>query len=130
VLVWSAYLPNDFLAGKEPKTQTAFFNPATSDVTGFEVTVTNHDMFCPGISMLASGDIVVTGGSNAEKTSIFDASEANWRPGPNMNNPRGYQASTILSNGEVRVHLNCIYFIFLCSASPAAAASFLAPVVG
>jgi galactose oxidase len=59
-------------------------------------------MFCPGISMQGNGDIVVTGGDNAEKTSIFRVSQNAWFPGPNMNIPRGYQSSVTLSTGEVR----------------------------
>jgi galactose oxidase len=65
------------------------------------VTNTNHNMFCPGISMLGSGAIVVTGGSTAEKTSIYTPGQG-WLAGPDLNIPRGYQGQTTLSNGKVR----------------------------
>jgi hypothetical protein len=83
------------------QTITATVNPANGLVTSTTVTNTNHDMFCPGISMLGNGDIVVTGGDVAEKTSIYSAKEDAWVPGPDMNIPRGYQSSVTLSNGEV-----------------------------
>lgn len=103
VLTWSAFAVGEFGTNTgAPKTQTATYDPVSGTVSSATVTVTNHDMFCPGISMLGSGEIVVTGGSNAEKTSIYDVATNNWKPGPNMLKPRGYQASTLLSTGEVR----------------------------
>jgi hypothetical protein len=102
VLTWSAYDQFKFTAyGKIAETETATYDPATGTVSALTVTNTNHDMFCPGISMVASGDIVVTGGNNAEKTSIYSPAQSAWLPGPNMNTPRGYQSSTLLSTGEV-----------------------------
>jgi galactose oxidase len=111
VLTWSANDQFTF-GGSIPETETATFNPATGTVTAKTVTNTNHDMFCPGISMLASGEIVVTGGNNAEKTSIYSPSQSAWMPGPNMNIPRGYQASTLLSTGEVC--LSCAVTLLVC----------------
>jgi galactose oxidase len=103
VLTWSAFSPTNFGGNTgAAKTVTGTYDPASGAVSSATVTVTNHDMFCPGITMLGSGDIVVTGGSNAEKTSIFDVLTNKWRPGPNMIKPRGYQASALLSTGEVR----------------------------
>jgi galactose oxidase len=103
VLTWSAYLNDNFGIGRSARTQTATYHPSSGAVSRMTVTNTNHDMFCPGISMLGNGDIVVTGGDNAEKTSIFSTATNEWLPGPDMNVPRGYQASTALANGDVRV---------------------------
>lgn len=86
----------------QAQTQTATLNPNNNQVSQMLVTNTNHDMFCPGISMLGSGDIVVTGGDNAEKTSIYSPAKGAWLPGPDMNVKRGYQASATLSSGDVR----------------------------
>ena len=44
---------------------------------------------------------MVTGGNNAEKTSIYKEGEG-WVPGPDMNIPRGYHASATTSTGDVR----------------------------
>jgi hypothetical protein len=102
VLTWSAFGVADFNGNPgPPKTETATFNPTSGAISSATVTVTNHDMFCPGITMLGSGQIVVTGGNNAEKTSIYDVVTNQWKPGPNMIKARGYQASALLSTGEV-----------------------------
>ena len=104
VLTWSAYLNNAFAANRIARTQTATYDPESNAITTFTVTNTNHDMFCPGITMLGSGDIVVTGGDNAEKTSIYKPGDG-WVPGPDMKIPRGYQASALTSDGLVRTSL-------------------------
>lgn len=100
VLTWSAYRNDAFAADRLAQTKTATFNPNTGAITEVTVTNTNHDMFCPGITMLGSGSIVVTGGDTSEKTSIYDQA-AGWKPGPDMNIPRGYQSSTLTSTGKV-----------------------------
>lgn len=70
VLVWSAWNADKYGDGNG-RTVTAIFTPSTGLVTQSIVTNTQHDMFCPGISLSASGLIVVAGGNNAEKTSIY-----------------------------------------------------------
>ena len=100
MLTWSAYRNDAFGANKLAQTKTATLNPSTGAVTAVTVTNTNHDMFCPGITMLGSGSVVVTGGDTSEKTSIYDPTSG-WKPGPDMNIPRGYQASTLTSTGQV-----------------------------
>jgi hypothetical protein len=53
VLAWSAFSAVDYNEPGQPSlTQTAIFNPATGAVSAATVDATNHDMFCPGISML------------------------------------------------------------------------------
>ena len=44
-----------------------------------------------GISMLGDGSIIVTGGDDAAKTSIYDPATGAWLPYQQMNIPRGYQ---------------------------------------
>ena len=61
VLTWSAYAEDRFEVGAEAQTATATYDVGTGRVSDMVVTNTNHDMFCPGISMLGNGDIVVTG---------------------------------------------------------------------
>lgn len=70
VLVWSAWSPDKF-GDASGKTVTAIYNPSTGVVTQSTVTNTQHDMFCPGISLSASGLVIVSGGENSEKTSIY-----------------------------------------------------------
>ncbi|KAL8994966.1 MAG: hypothetical protein Q9169_005207 [Polycauliona sp. 2 TL-2023] len=100
VLVWSAWNA-DFFGDGNGKTVTATFNPLTGIVTQSIVTVTNHDMFCPSISLTKSGLIVVAGGTNSEKTSIYRPETRSWSPGGNLVIPRGYNSAVELSNGGV-----------------------------
>lgn len=106
VLVWSSFAETRFYKGKDGvgpggKTVTGTYDPSTKAVSEQTVTNTNHDMFCPGISVDASGRVVVTGGNNAPKTSIFDPSSNGWIPATNMVTGRGYQSQATLSDGRI-----------------------------
>jgi hypothetical protein len=102
VLTWSADQTLSFQVGRTGQTQTATFNPTTGAITTFTVTNTKHDMFCPGIATTGSGDIVVTGGDTAEKSTVYMQAKGTWVATVDMNVPRGYQGSTALANGQVR----------------------------
>ena len=47
---------------------------------------------CAGISRLADGRIIVTGGDTYNKTSIYQTTSNAWTAGPNLKIGRGYQA--------------------------------------
>ena len=100
VLTWSSYAPDTFTGGNGGQTVTATFDPSSGSVTQRTVTNTDHDMFCPGLSTDANGTVVVTGGNNAPRTSLYDETADAWISGPDMNIPRGYQASTSCSDGR------------------------------
>ncbi|AEV83893.1 hypothetical protein ACWT_2548 [Actinoplanes sp. SE50] len=100
ILTWSAFKADTF-SGGGGLTLTATYDPATGVVTQRSVSETGHDMFCPGIATLPDGRIVVTGGNNSEKTSIYDPATDAWTAGPAMTTPRGYQASATLGDGRV-----------------------------
>ncbi|KAF4469467.1 galactose oxidase [Fusarium albosuccineum] len=101
VLVWSSWRPDTMDGGPGGITLTSIWDPATGEISQRTVTETQHDMFCPGISMDGNGQIVVTGGNNAEKTSTFDPVANNWVPAPDMNIARGYHSSATTSEGKV-----------------------------
>ncbi|KAL8712478.1 MAG: hypothetical protein Q9220_003326 [cf. Caloplaca sp. 1 TL-2023] len=102
VLMWSSYKPTDFNGGGgSGTTDTAIYDPASGTVSQRIVTNTQHDMFCPGLSLDASGRPFVTGGNDAAKLSIYDPNAASWTAGPNMQISRGYQASAALSDGRI-----------------------------
>jgi galactose oxidase len=101
LLTWSAYSAKTFEVGKSGITQTAIYDPATGTVTQVTVSNTNHDMFCPGISMDFSGRVIVTGGDTAAKTSIYNPSTNAWIAASDMQLPRGYQSSATISDGRV-----------------------------
>ena len=98
LLTWSANAPDSF--GGRGQTQTAILDLTTGAVSARTVTETGHDMFCPGVVVLADGRIMVTGGDDDTKTSIFDPATNAWTAGPPMRIPRGYQAMTLLPSGE------------------------------
>ncbi|WP_308401598.1 discoidin domain-containing protein [Streptomyces roseoverticillatus] len=102
LLAWSAYAIDRF-GGSNGYTQTAIMDLGTGQVTQRRVDNTGHDMFCPGIAMLADGRVLVTGGSNASRASIYDPRTDTWSATGEMNIPRGYQAMTLLSNGDAFV---------------------------
>jgi len=100
LLVWSADGDVSFGASGANYTQTAILNLTTGAVSALEVSNTNHNMFCPGVAILANGDIMVTGGLSDQQTSIYSPATNTWSAGPQMNIGRGYQAMTLLSNGQ------------------------------
>ncbi|KAF1837919.1 arabinogalactan endo-1,4-beta-galactosidase [Decorospora gaudefroyi] len=100
LLMWSAYARDNF-GGDRGFTQTGIYDPATGESSQLRVSNTEHDMFCPGISLDFSGRVVVTGGSSAAKTSIYDPSSSAWISGKNMRIARGYQSTTTCSDGRI-----------------------------
>ncbi|CAN8095113.1 unnamed protein product [Discula destructiva] len=98
VVFWAAFRPDLFSQGTG-LTQTATWDPTGQIVSQVTVSNTVHDMFCPGISLDANGDIVVTGGNDEMKTSIYATS--GWVTAPQMNIGRGYQSSTMVSDGRI-----------------------------
>jgi hypothetical protein len=65
------------------------------------VTSTRHDMFCSGTTVLPNGVVMISGGANSNATSFYDYRNNQWSIGPTMILSRGYQAHTLLPNGEV-----------------------------
>jgi galactose oxidase len=100
MLVWSAYSPTVF-GGSTGVTQTALYDLATGTVSQETVSNTGHDMFCPGTAILPDGRVLVNGGSNSDKTSIYDPFAAAWSASSPLVTPRGYQAAVTLSDGQV-----------------------------
>ena len=100
LLTWAAYQPDRFVGGTG-RTQTATLDLGTSAVSQRTVTQTGHDMFCPGTAMLSDGRVLVSGGNDSGKTSIYNPANDTWATGATMNITRGYHASTALPDGRV-----------------------------
>ena len=100
MLVFSSWGAYDF-SGPAGITQFADYNFKTGAVSQRQVTETKHDIFCPGISSLEDGRIIITGGSNAEATSLYNGNTNSFSRGGDLNIARGYQTSATLSNGKV-----------------------------
>ncbi len=104
LLMWSAFAPYSYegdIGNAQGQTYTGVFDPATDTSTDVLVTNTGADLFCPGIAVLANGGVLVNGGSSSPKTSIYSPSTSSWSIAAEMNVPRGYEADTLLSNGNV-----------------------------
>ena len=102
LVVWSADQELNFdSSNNEQYTQTAILNLATGVVSASTVSNTAHDMFCPGVSILPNGEVIVAGGIGNTDTSIYNPATNTWTAGPKLNIGRGYQGQTTLSNGEV-----------------------------
>ena len=99
VLTWSANAAMSF--GGSGQTVTATYTPSAGTVTQRTVTNTGHDMFCPGISYLADGRILVSGGDDAGKSSLYTSGTDAWTTGPAMAITRAYQSTATLSDGRV-----------------------------
>ena len=103
LVVWSADEDLNFGTDTSPYTQTAILNLTTGAVSAATVSNTAHNMFCPGVSILPDGEVMVTGGISDTLTSIYNPATNTWRAGPQMNIGRGYQGQTTLSDGQVFV---------------------------
>ncbi|KAB8076121.1 hypothetical protein BDV29DRAFT_200475 [Aspergillus leporis] len=100
IILWSAWADDQFFASPGGKTLTTTMD-RKGIITQSEVFETKHDMFCPGTSMDIDGNIVVSGGADSARTSVYNGSA--WEKGPSMQIPRGYQSSTTLSDGRIFV---------------------------
>ncbi|CAG8218708.1 unnamed protein product [Penicillium nalgiovense] len=99
IILWSAWADDQFFASPGGKTLTTTWNPRTQEITQSVVAETHHDMFCPGMAMDFNGSIVVSGGGDAGRTSIFNGQT--WESGADLRQARGYHATTTLSDGRI-----------------------------
>lgn len=104
LVTWSSKYHDDF-GGDDGFTFTQIFDPlggldGLGGVMPRTVTDTDHDMFCPGVTNLADGRILVSGGSSDEKSSIYNPKSELWTSTDNLNIPRGYQGAVSLSDGS------------------------------
>ncbi|WP_175918723.1 RICIN domain-containing protein [Burkholderia pyrrocinia] len=103
ILMWSADLP-DYAGGTggvDGNTVTTVFDPIAQKASDAVLTNLGHNMFCPGLNLLPSGKVFVNGGVSSRKTSIYDPVTHTWGASNWMNIPRGYEASTTMSDGAV-----------------------------
>ncbi|KAF2149165.1 copper radical oxidase [Myriangium duriaei CBS 260.36] len=88
-------------SGATEMTQFADYNFQTGVLSQRTVTETQHDMFCPGMSFTYDGRMVVTGAENDATVSGYYSRTNNWTTLADMRIGRGYQPSTVLSDGRV-----------------------------
>jgi galactose oxidase len=102
VMFWAAHLTDNFPGGTGV-TFTSTYDLSSRAIETFQVTNNRHDMFCPGTSIDEQGRLIVTGGNDAAKTSIYTPGARTWSSGSNMARSRGYQASTTIGDGRIFV---------------------------
>ncbi|EST05397.1 protein of unknown function DUF1929 [Kalmanozyma brasiliensis GHG001] len=97
---FSSWSPTTF--GGDGQAQTAFtsYDFSANTQSGFEVSNTMHDMFCPGINALADGRLVIDGGNTDAAVTIYDPFSNTFSRAANMTTGRGYQSSVTLSDGR------------------------------
>ena len=100
VVLWSAEQRFGF-ATNSTATYTTLFDPTTNTATEQFVSNTGHGMFCSGTSNLADGRLLVTGGSAASATSLYDPVANTWKAAAKLNISRAYNANTVLADGSV-----------------------------
>ncbi len=104
ILTWSSNTEFTFegdIASTPSQTHTALFDPVTLKSTLRIVTNTLSDMFCPGITTLADGRVLVNGGSSSRNANIYDPQADTWSAAAPMNVARGYNANVMLTDGSV-----------------------------
>jgi galactose oxidase len=104
VVTWASWDRQDFNSGtgQREKTYTALFDPGSNQVEEALIDNTNHDMFCPGVAMLADGRLLVSGGGpDTPRTSIYDFGTNQWTNSGDMNIGRWYNTAITLPNGNV-----------------------------
>ena len=89
--------------GKDGTTWTATWNRTSGIVSPALVNTLNHDMFCPGMAFDVNGNMVITGGKSASKTSFYNSADGTWRSAGDMGIARGYQGSTTVGDGRIFV---------------------------
>ncbi len=105
VITWASWKGTRFGgSGSLDQTVTALVDPANpSAASAKTVTNTVHNMFCPGIAMLADGRIFVNGGddSSTRTTSIYNPANDTWAAAKAMIESRWYNVSVTLPDGRV-----------------------------
>jgi len=102
IMTWSAKDKLSF-GGNLGRTWTAIFDPSNNSANDVLISNTQHDMFCPGVSTLPDGRIMVSGGSSSDRSSIYDPGTGQWNTGDLMNIARGYHSNTTLASGATFV---------------------------
>ncbi|KNG46078.1 copper radical oxidase [Stemphylium lycopersici] len=100
LLVFSSWGADAF-GGAGGRTQFADYNFVTGAVSARTVANTHHDMFCPAMSSLQDGSLLIQGGSDASAASLYHPASNSFTRGPDMKMARGYQSSCTTSDNRV-----------------------------
>lgn len=102
ILSWNSRDPDEAVGAARERdfTLSAIYNP---DTGAFEVANNSvHGMFCPGISLLEDGSVLVSGGvPDTKESSLFDLENFAWSEMPEMNAARYYPTALTLPDNNV-----------------------------
>ena len=98
VLFWAA--DGEFSFSSSGRVYAALYDPATGAIDR-RFAELGHNMFCTGTTLLSDGRVFVNGGSQSERTSIYNPDTDQFSRAEDMHLPRGYNANTILQDGAV-----------------------------
>jgi hypothetical protein len=104
------YFPGSLSPG--PGSQAVLLDPTTGIVTNVSLTMAGAgDIFCSGLSILSTGDVLVTGGDlegacptggcGVTSAMLFNPTTSTWTTGPVMAYPRWYPSSVELTDGTL-----------------------------
>jgi galactose oxidase len=82
-------------------TITAILDLTSGTIISRNVSETGHGMFCPGLSLGSDGRVFVSGGTSAEKLSIYDEALGEWMEASEMRLGRGYHSHVTTTNGRI-----------------------------
>ena len=107
ILMWSSNAADTFeldIGTTPSSTLVSFFDPTSGAVSSAMDAGVQADMFCPGISYLPNGQVLIAGGSSSSHTTLFNPFAGQygfWAGSGDMNIARGYNSAVTLSNGDV-----------------------------
>ena len=124
--MWSADQKVD-ITGQNGQTYVGVLDPLTGSLDTTLLTEFNHDMFCPGAydlytvvdllthshlvvvltttatTYLGDGRLMISGGANNYKTTLYQLAADTWEAGPEHILPRGYHVGILRADGSVFV---------------------------
>ena len=91
-------------------TPATLWDPSSGAITDATYAA-QHDLICVGMSFLATGEVLLTGGTiwggsganGTAQTAIFDPVARAWRPGPTMGQARWYPTNVTMPDGRVLI---------------------------
>jgi YVTN family beta-propeller protein len=100
ILMWSAGDRFSFGA-TSGFTMFGVLDPVSGAVSERRIAETGHDMFCPGTAFLPDGRLLINGGIDSYRTTLYDPATGAFVPAGSMNINRSYNASVTLGDGSV-----------------------------
>lgn len=102
ILSWNSRDPDEATGAQHEWgfTLSAIYDPVSGQFQVANNTV--HGMFCPGISLLEDGSVLVSGGvPDTKESSLFNVDDMSWREMPEMKAARYYPTAVTMPDNNV-----------------------------